>query len=370
MPLQPRPKTYRLTQSLEEARCEFRKIRPGDLCNPFIQRRVHVARRLVFTGKHQVKVETFEPKKVEAGMVAVRSLYSLISTGTEMTIFNRNFDGGTPWEEWVKYPFYPGYANCGQVEKVGKGVKSVKPGDRVVTQRGHASMHVAPEEQCLVLPEEADAKTAPWFVLAKIAFMGAKAAPYAMGDHMLVIGAGPIGQMTVRWACAYGVETIIVVDMVAARLKLAQMGGATHVIAKPLSECMDEVKTANDGELPTLVVDTTGNHVVFAQALAACAPRGRMVLLGDTGTPDKQHLTADVIQKGLKIIGAHSQHMDPPWTLHRIHRLFFGLLATGRFDVAGLNTHTFKPHQSQEAYRLLNECRGETMGVIFDWTSA
>jgi len=329
-----------------------------------------MAKRIVFTGRQQVKVETFEPKKVEPGMVAVRSLYSLISTGTEMTIFNRNFDPGTPWDEWVKYPFYPGYAICGQVEKVGKGVKSVKPGDRVVMQWEHASIHVAPEEQCLVLPEGTDAKTAPWFVLAKIAFMGAKAAPYAMGDRMLVIGAGPIGQMTVRWARAFGAETIIVVDMVAPRLKLAQMGGATHVIAKPLSECVDEIKAANDGELPALVVDTTGNHVVFAQALGACAARGRMVLLGDTGTPDKQHLTADVLQKGLKIIGAHSTHMDPPWTLHRIHRLFFRLLASGRFDMAGLNTHTFRPEDCQAAYAVLNERRGETMGVIFDWTAS
>ena len=57
-----------------------------------------MAKRLVFTAKQQVKLETFEPKKMGPGMVAVRSLYSLVSTVTEMTIFNRNFDPGSPWE--------------------------------------------------------------------------------------------------------------------------------------------------------------------------------------------------------------------------------------------------------------------------------
>ena len=38
------------------------------------------------------------------------------------------------------------------------------------------------------------------------------------------------------------------------------------------------------------------------------ADHGRLVLLGDTGTPELQHLTSDVIRRGLTIVGAHDRH--------------------------------------------------------------
>ena len=54
---------------------------------------------------------------------------------------------------------------------------------------------------------------------------------------------------------------------------------------------------------------------VFPEALKMTADHGRLVLLGDTGTPELQHLTPDVIRRGLTIVGSKPAVSVPPsWT--------------------------------------------------------
>lgn len=327
-----------------------------------------MAKRLVFTGKQAVAAETFETGEPDAGKVRVRTLKSLISIGTETIVYSRLFDEGTHYDAWVQYPFYPGYACIGEVEAVGASVEGLSVGDRVACRAGHASHHVIPAGQAYPVPADLDAGEAAWFALAKIAFMGAKAVRYSLGERVLVLGAGPVGQMTVRWANAGGAERVIVVDPVEPRLAMAADGGAAVTIAQGADECEQAVRDANAGELPDVVVDTTGNPVVFAAALGLARRFGRVLLLGDTGRPAGQHLTPDVVLEGLTIVGAHDPHVTDEWTERRIVGLFFRLVETGRFRVAGLNTHEFSPGACKEAYELVSQKRGETMGVVFDWT--
>src|SRR6202000_34354 len=50
-----------------------------------------------------------------------------------------------------------------------------------------------------------------------------------------------------------------------------------------------------------------------------------------------------------------------------LHALFFTLVASGRFSLEGLNTHTFAPDDAKTAYRTATERRADTMGILFDW---
>lgn len=326
--------------------------------------------RIVFTGKREVALEPFAPQAVGPDQVRVKTLYTLMSTGTENIIFNRLFDPGTPWDDWVRYPFYPGYSAIGVVSEIGSAAQGVEIGATVALRYGHASEHVASADHLFVVPESVAPSDAVWFSLAKIAFMGARAADYRLGETLLIIGAGPIGQMSVRWAAAAGLSRVVVVDPVEARLALATRGGASHVIAKAVAACREDVLAACDGDLPRIVNDATGNAEVFAAALQLAARFGRVVVLGDTGSPSSQRLTSDVIMRGLHIVGAHDVHNDERWNNRSITRLFFDLVRRGRFDLAGLNTHYFRPESAPEAYAAANARRGETMGIVFDWTRA
>lgn len=325
------------------------------------------AQRVVFSGKQEVDLESFEVPPPGPEEILIKTTLSLMSTGTENIIFNRLFDPGTHFDEWVKYPFYPGYSSVGRVQEVGSLVEGFSPGDHVAFRVGHRSHATLKATACVKIPEELADEEAVWFAVAKIGFHGARAAAYRIGDSVLIIGAGPIGQVSIRWAAAAGAKSIVVVDAFEQRMDFALAGGASAVISSPIEQSRAKILALSGGELPRVVVDSTGNAAVFSAALGLVSDFGTVVLLGDTGTPAKQSLTPDVITRGLTIVGAHDNHTTAEWNSHTIPDLFFRLAATGRFNVQGLNTHIFRPEACAEAYQTANRERAKTMGIVFDW---
>jgi 2-desacetyl-2-hydroxyethyl bacteriochlorophyllide A dehydrogenase len=326
------------------------------------------ASQIVFLAKQWVALEPDRPGPTGSTQVRVRTTCSLMSTGTENIVFNGSYEPGSHWDRWVRWPMPPGYAAIGTVESVGAEVKSVRLGELVAVRRSHRSHHVVDASACVSVPDGIDPTQAAWFALAKIGFMGARAAAYQLGDTVVVIGAGPIGQMSIRWARALGVQHIIAVDRNAKRLDLARAGGATTTIAKRIADGRREIAAANKGQQPRVVIDATGNADVLPTALGIIARRGTVVLLGDTGSPSQQRLTYDVVTRGVTIVGAHGSLEDERWTAASISEYFFDLVAQKRFSLEGLNTHTFKPQDCSMAYEVANTRRGETMGILFDWT--
>lgn len=327
-----------------------------------------LAKRVRFMGQRCVDLEAFGPTEPGAADVRVRVLYSLLSTGTEATVYAQAFDAGTHWDNWVKYPFYPGYALVGEIEAVGEGVGDRHVGQRVAVRRGHASEVTVPAAQTHPIPDGVDLKQAVWFALGKIASHGAITAEHRIGQSVGIVGAGPLGQMATRWAAASGVETLAVIDPIADRLALARAGGATATINLPVDQAKEALWNLCPGAGgPDVVIDVTGHPAVFPAALAMPRSMGRLVLLGDTGRPAQQHLTPDVLIRGVRIFGAHDTHEDS-WSEQHAIRTFFRLVADGRFNLDGLLTHTFAPDDVADAFELVAERRNETMGVLFDWT--
>jgi 2-desacetyl-2-hydroxyethyl bacteriochlorophyllide A dehydrogenase len=329
----------------------------------------NAAKRLAFPAKQSVVLEPYELTALAETEVRVKTQVSLMSTGTENIVFNRLFGPGTHWDRWVKYPFHPGYAAVGTVEEVGSAVKDLSPGQLVVARKGHVSAFNAPANDCVAVPDGVEPQQAAWFALAKIAAMGARKAQYGFTDSVLVIGAGPIGQMSLRWALAAGVEKAAMLDPLESRLALATRAGAHAVISQSVDQAKDTVLSTFGGSLPNIVVDSTGHPAVFTAALGLVRNQGKLVLIGDTGNPEEQRLTPDVVTRGLTIVGAHDGHTDADFNSNRIYRMFFQLVKGRRFDVSGLNTHTFRPEDCSEAYRVANAERGKTMGILFDWSA-
>ena len=55
------------------------------------------------------------------------------------------------------------------------------------------------------------------------------------------------------------------------------------------------------------------------------------------------------------------------WPFEQQTLLFMEYLRRGQMQVSDLITHRFSPTEAPEVYELLQERRGATMGVIFDW---
>ncbi len=322
-------------------------------------------RRIVFHGEAQVACEDFAPSPCGPTQVQVRSEFTLMSTGTELIALHRVFEAGTDWDRWVRYPFVPGYACVGRVTALGSEVAGFRLGERVCGRFPHASLHTVDSASLTTVPEGIDAQDACWFALAKIASMGLRAAAPGPSESVLVVGCGPIGQMLIRWLSAEGVPRILALDPLENRLRLAREGGATDLLPLRIEDAL--VVLRERGALPEVVVDCTGHPAVLAHALECAADRGRVVLLGDNGNPRKQHLTGDLLFRGLTIRGAHDSHETGDWNAALIHDTFFRLHGSGRFPLAGLNTHCFVPEQGAAAYAFARERRGDTMGIFFEW---
>src|SRR5262245_58774643 len=117
--------------------------------------------RLLFTEKQRVELESCALEPPATGQVLARTAYSLMSTGTENIVFNRDFEAGTLFEAWAgRYPFEPGYLAAGVIEELGAGVRGFAPGDPVFLRRPHASHHTVDAERCTLLPRDLDLRDA------------------------------------------------------------------------------------------------------------------------------------------------------------------------------------------------------------------
>jgi 2-desacetyl-2-hydroxyethyl bacteriochlorophyllide A dehydrogenase len=315
-----------------------------------------------------VQLERFPLPSPGPHEVRVRIDVSLMSTGTENIVFNQLYDPGSGWENYAKFPFYPGYAAIGTVEGAGEHAGPFRPGMRVACRSGHQSHVNMWAGGCHPVPATLSQGEAVWFAPAKIAFQAKRVAGLQPGDRVLVLGAGPIGQMAVRWAHEAGATTVIAIDRNPVRAQLALAGGATAAPCLPVAEARDAILAANGGELPRVVIDTTGNAQVFATALGLARDFGTVALLGITGRPAQQSLTGDVVRRGLHIAGVHDCHDTPEWNESTITKLFLDLSVAGRFPLGGLNTHFFAPDDCAEAYATANRERAKTMGILFRWT--
>ncbi len=328
-----------------------------------------MADRIIFPAPGQVRLEPLELRAPDADEVQVRTLYSLMSIGTETTILHARYDPGTHFAARFSFPqLKTGVQAVAVVERTGTGVTEFTPGDRIFMRMAHTSHWTLPAANCSAVPADLDPKLACWCGLAKTAFRAAHVAPFALGGQLLIIGAGPVGQMATRWAHNAGAGMIVVIDLAESRLSFAIAGGATHTIVGGVAARRAELLALSGRDGFDVVVDTTGNPHVFAEALGVVGMFGKLVLLGDTGYPAQQTLTSDVMSRGLTIVATHDHQDRGGWTQRRIDALFFQLACAGRFALEGLITHEFAPRDCERAYALATHDRASAMGILFDWT--
>lgn len=328
------------------------------------------ARRIVFPKPGQVELSAFELPELSEGQLRVRSHFSLMSIGTETTILHQRYDPGTHFDQMFSFPqLQTGVQTVGEIEATHPSVSEFENGDLVFIRKAHGSHHVVDDSECSPVPSGINPEIACWCGLAKTAFRAAWAGGLKSGIHLLVVGAGPVGQMVVRWAAALGCDSVAVIDVSPFRLQHAKAGGAHICIEGQISEQLHGIANLNGGAGPELVIDSTGNAEVFQSALAAAAQFGKVILLGDSGYPARQCLSSEVMTKGLTIQATHDSHDRDGWNQRAVDQFFFNKVSDEEFDLSGLITHEFSPEDCEQAYTLADTQRENTMGILFDWTA-
>jgi len=185
-------------------------------------------------------------------------------------------------------PFVPGKLPAGVVAEVGSEVRSLKPGDRVLTmaeQGGYAEFIAVPETQCYRLPDRmsfidaaamALAFDTAWFALRD-------RARCKSGDSVLVLGAtGSVGLAAVQLAKAMGAKVLAGVSSWD-KADIVREAGADAVIDLSPADLRDSLRAqvyeVTNSRGADIVLDPIGADI-FDAAIRAVAWRGRLVVIG------------------------------------------------------------------------------------------
>lgn len=195
---------------------------------------------VTIVGPRQLELEQIPDDPLGPGRARVRTLYSGISAGTELTAYRgtnpylhkrwnpalRLFEAGDRAGE--AYPLRGwGYEEVGEVVEVGPGVEGLGPGTPVFGTWGHRSSAV-PGAGYLgdrVLPGELEPLLGIFSHIGSIALTGIHDAEPRVGETVAVFGIGVLGQIVARLAKLAGAR-VIGVDLDEKRLRLALEAGA------------------------------------------------------------------------------------------------------------------------------------------------
>jgi alcohol dehydrogenase len=103
------------------------------------------------------------------------------------------------------------------------------------------------------------------------------------GDHVLIIGAGPIGLATLEFTRLTGAK-ITVMDMVPQRLEFVRQtyGIESTVLSRGDGSELEQLQQITDGDMFAVVTDATGNRGSMSTAFRYCAHTGTLVYVGIT----------------------------------------------------------------------------------------
>ena len=326
---------------------------------------------VVFPEKDRVEVQQVEVAEVRANQVKMVTHRSLISAGTERKCLQQGFSPGGAWEEWVQYPFNAGYCAAGEVVEVGAEISGVAVGERLVGFGEHRKHTVVDADHMVKIPDDVSYEEAAWFPLAAVVQYGFRHAKLELGEIVVVVGLGMLGQLCVRYARLAGASEVIAIDPAKGRRELAQKGGATHGLAGGAADAIDAVRDITAGKMADVLYEAAGDAEVFAPCQRLLGNFGRLVSLGDTGHPERQTMTEGFSTRNLTLIGANNDIAPlTAWPHPRSGVVFMKMLQRGDINVKDLITHRFPVHRAAEAYELLLGNREEALGVIFTYDEA
>lgn len=261
----------------------------------------------------------------------------------------------------ISYPVTPGHEWCGEIVEVGKAVKGLKAGDRVVgecvvrtPERLHHfgfSMNGADREFFNVNPE--------WLHKIPDSVDDAKGSliePFTCGFHailrmggtnasetVVVSGGGTIGLVTAAAAIGMGAQTIVV-DPLAPRRAIALKLGAAYAVDPSAGDAAAQIKELTQGKMADLVIEASGHDASLAAALDYAGQDGRVAMVGINIGKKFPVALGQIMMKNLTVRGSIGSPGVWPAAIRFLER-------TG-IDMSPIQTHRFPLDKAVEAFAL------------------
>lgn len=351
------------------------------------------------------------PPTCAPGGVLVRTLYSLISTGTElmkvgeakMSMLGKArarpdqvkkvLDSVTQQGAVNTYKkvmnkldsYTPlGYSLCGVVIEVGAGAEEFQVGQLVAAAGNEFALHAEynwiPLNLCVPVPDGVAPELAAFSTVGAIAMHGVRQAEVQLGESAVVIGLGLVGQLCVRLLVAAGIR-VYGIDTVEDRNRMAEKAGALlcttpdeaglAAMEKALGRGADHILLAAGG--------STNGPVEAAARLAR--DRARVVDIGKTklDLPWNAYYDKELDVRFSRSYGPgryddryELEGIDYPagyvrWTERRNLECFVDLIAREQIDLTSLVARVFPIADATEVYQQLSSGSIPGVGFLFDY---
>lgn len=324
----------------------------------------------IITGKETIELLEFTEPAPREGEAVVRISYCGIC-GTDL----HNYQSGI-----MENPAVCGHEWMGEVAAVGAGVEGVREGDRVIggisppcgdcaacragyasdcphqlgslmgTAHGGFAPAIAADARRLTpVPEGLGDLDAAMVEPLTVALHGVRRTRIRLGDSVAVIGAGPIGLLTLQCVRAAGAGRVYVVEPIADRAALALELGADRVFNPREDDVAGELAEATGGLGPDVVFECAGIAPTIQHAVDYVRRGGAVTIVG-LANEDAIINPGSWISKEVTVVASVAY-------THREFAIAADLIASGRIQVRPLHTHTAQLSDIADAFTLLNEDR-------------
>jgi polar amino acid transport system substrate-binding protein len=361
----------------------------------------------------EVSVADVPPPIAQRGRVLVRTAASLISAGTErmaVELGRKSLIGKarerpdlvkqviqkaqreglmntlTAVQSKLNAQNALGYSAAGFVVGAGDDVTGFGAGDRVACAgagfASHAELLSVPQNLCVRLPDAVDFEAASFGTLGAIALQGVRLAEPTLGEAIVVIGLGLLGQLTVQLLKANGCR-VFGVDLDASKVELARTLGADDGCVSGGDTLQSVMEWSRGrGADAVLITAATSSDQPVELAGEMSRLKGRVVAVGLVGmnVPRKIYYERELTLKVSMSYGPgrydpeyEERGHDYPfayvrWTEGRNIEAFLDLVAAGAVRIAPLITHRFSIEDGERAYNLIaGETKEPYLGVVLGY---
>ena len=327
-------------------------------------------KKIYFTAPRIAELIEEEVHELADNEVLTKTEYSVISGGTERACLLAMNNTSQ------YFPMSLGYSSVGYVQKVGKVVQNIKPGDRVLVYHGnHAKYNIRTENEITKVENESiDSLDASFVIIAAMGLGGVRKLELEIGESAMVLGQGLLGIFATQFLYASGAYPLIAADLNEDRRTLAKNLGADFVLDPSKPDFIKIVKEITKGTGVKATVEVTGVSAAMKQTLECASYMGRISLLGCTRVSDcSVDYYTQVHKPGVRLIGAHNfvrpkvESYPHHWTHHDDCRTILDMIAAGRIKVKPIVSRIVSPDNASEIYKQLAEDKNFPIGTVFDW---
>ena len=206
------------------------------------------------------------------------------------------------------------------------------------------------------LPESVDEESGAFIEPLSVGVQACTRAGLTAAASVAVIGAGPIGLVTMLVARAFGASTVYLVDRLPGRLALGARLGASATVDVGTTDPVARIAELTGGAGVDFVFDASGSAAACATAPGLAARGGSVTLIGWPEKGTFPYPVESIIEKELDVHGTNRYCNTFPRAI--------ALLASGKIDVHPLVSHRFKLDKVTDAFAFAADHPAETMKVM------